>query len=58
MRYFNLKTNHGTETVDQLDVKDFANYREFSKELKRLASEYRTAGMNVYTSQRCTSDWK
>lgn len=52
MRYLNLKTAYGTETVDQLDPKDFQTRREFRQELKRLVNEYHIAGMNVYISQR------
>jgi len=51
-RYINLKTNHGTETVDQLDRQDFSTYAEFKKELNRLLKEYRLSGMAVYISQR------
>ena len=56
--YFNLKTNYGVETVDELSQSDFNSYREFRKELNRLISEYHMAGMAVYSSQRCTNDWK
>lgn len=52
MRYFNLKTSYGTETVDQLSQSDFKTYREFRKELKRLLNEYHISGINVYISQR------
>jgi len=52
IRYINLKTNQGTETVDQLDRQDFSTYAEFKKELNRLLKEYRLSGMAVYISQR------
>jgi len=52
MKYLNMKTNYGVETVDQLDPKDFKTFREFRQELRRLISEYRLAGMAVYSSQR------
>lgn len=58
MKYLNMKTNYGIETIDELDPKDFGSYREFRTELKRLVGEYHLAGMPVYTSQRCTKDWK
>ncbi len=58
MRYFNLKTNQGTETVDQLEQKEFKTYKEYRKELNRLIQEYRLAGMNVYISSRSTKDWR
>ena len=57
-KYFNMKSNYGVETVDQLDSKDFNTYKEFREELIRLREEYRLAGMDVYTSQRCTNEWK
>lgn len=58
VRYLNMVTSYGVETVDQLEQKDFNSYREFKAELKRLINEYRLAGMPVYSSQRCTKDWK
>lgn len=58
IRYLNLKTVYGVETVDELDQKDFPTYREFRKELNRLIGEYRLAGMQVYSSQRCTKEWR
>ena len=56
-----MKTRFGTETVDELDRKDFKGvhgFSEFRKEKRRLVEEYRMAGMNVYSSSRCTRDWK
>jgi len=58
MTYYNIKTNHGIETVDELDPKDFASRREFLKERKRLRKEYWVAGIEVYTSARPTRDWR
>ena len=52
MRYFNIKTSLGVETVDQLERKDFGTYKEYTDELRRLKSEYHLCGMNVYLSQR------
>lgn len=57
MRYFNLNTIYGVETIDEISPKDFESYKEFKKELNRLIKEYRIAGMNIYVSQRCTNDW-
>lgn len=57
-KYLNLKTVYGVETVDELNENDFTSFREFTKEVKRLCNEYRIAGMNVYTSIRCTKDWR
>tara|TARA_R110002167_G_scaffold187969_4_gene389355 strand:- start:249 stop:425 length:177 start_codon:yes stop_codon:yes gene_type:complete len=58
MIYFNMKTQYGVETVDELDRKDFSGDRAFRVEARRLVSEYHLAGMNVYRSQRCTKEWK
>jgi hypothetical protein len=58
MIYINLKSCYGVETVDQLSKKDFSSYKDFIKELKRLLYEYHLAGMAVYSSSRCTKDWK
>jgi len=57
-KYFNMKTNYGIETVDQIDREDFKTYKEFNMELSRLVSEYRMAGMDVYISRKCTKEWK
>ena len=58
MTYLNVKTNYGIETVDQLNRKDFILYRDYCNELRRLKNEYRLCGLNVYTSQRSTNEWK
>jgi hypothetical protein len=56
--YLNMRTNYGTETVDQVCREDWPTYRDFKKEVNSLIYNYRLAGMQVYTSQRCTKDWK
>jgi len=56
--YFNIKTNYGVETVDQISDNDFASYKEFIAEKKRLLKEYHLSGMNVYLSFRCTKEWR
>lgn len=58
MKYFNIKTEYGVETIDELNPKDFYSYINFNKELKRLKNEYHLAGINVYISQRACKDWK
>lgn len=57
MKYFNIKTSYGVETIDQLDAKDFNSYSEYIKELRRLKNEYKLAGINVYLSQKATKEW-
>ena len=56
--YFNMKTSYGTETVDELSKEDFETWKDFYREVRRLVLEYHICGMNVYTSKRCTKDWK
>lgn len=56
-RYFNIRTNYGVETIDQLFRSDFNSDKEYRAEIVRLKKEYRFAGMNVYTSQRCDKTW-
>ena len=58
MKYFNIKSVYGVETVDQIDRKDFGSYKEYRAELKNMLSGYRESGMAVYLSQRCTNDWR
>ena len=57
MRYLNIKTNFGTETVDEVNPTEFPNYSEFCKELRRLLSEYKLAGMDVYSSNKACKHW-
>lgn len=56
-KYLNMKSVYGVETVDELDSKDFPTLKEFRKEKSRLLTEYRIAGMAVYSSQRCDKTW-
>lgn len=53
IKYLNIKTQYGVETVDQLDRKDFESGKSFKVELKRLVNEYAIGGVQVYVSQRC-----
>jgi hypothetical protein len=57
MKYFNLKTTHGVETVDQININDFKTWQEYKLELRRLIQEYRICGMDVYISQRACKDY-
>ncbi len=58
MIYLNLKKSEGVETIDELNKKDFDSTKDFRTELRRLAKEYRLAGMQVYISQRSTKEWR
>ena len=57
IRYLNFKSIYGTETVDQLDSRDFSFFKEYRKELQRMVKEYRISGVDVYISQRSAKDW-
>tara|TARA_R110000822_G_scaffold29350_2_gene86471 strand:- start:413 stop:616 length:204 start_codon:yes stop_codon:yes gene_type:complete len=47
-----MKTKYGIETVDQLERKDFATFREYRRELKSMVDNYHLCNMPVYKSQR------
>jgi len=55
--YLNLKTSHGTETVDEFEREKDQSPLEFRKYVNQMVKEYHIAGMNVYKSSRCTKDW-
>jgi|TARA_R110000823_G_scaffold286867_1_gene405190 hypothetical protein len=59
--YLNTKTAQGIETVDEFtqgsdDAPESA--RDFYKYVREMKREYNIAGINVYSSKRCTNDWK
>lgn len=60
MQYLNMRTSQGVETIDELDRKDFATFREFRKEGARLLNEYQLAfhGAQMYWSSRPCKNWK
>ena len=58
MKYYNMKSSYGIETIDEINIKDYIFYKEYRAELIRLRNEYRLAGMNVYISSRSTRDWR
>ena len=57
MIYLNMRTQQGTETIDQLDRKDFATIKEYKRELKSMVDNYRACNMPVYKSQRACKEW-
>ncbi len=57
VKYLNLKSIWGTETVDEVRQEEFKTYREYVKEYKRLLCCYRECGQSVYLSQRACKDW-
>lgn len=52
MRYINVKTSEGTETIDEFESRF---------EAREMLTEYRMAGdfyAGAYISARCTNDWR
>jgi len=59
IKYINMNSGQGVETIDQLSLDDFTNMKELKTECRRLVSEYRIAGYgNVYISSRSTKQWR
>ena len=56
--YLNMRSSYGVETVDQICTSDFPTRKEYLKELRSMIENYHLCGMPVYTSSRCTKDWK
>ena len=59
--YLNTKQYGEVETVDQFTMGSEnapGNYRDFKKYVNEMVSNYNLSGQNVYTSKRCTNDWK
>jgi len=57
MIYLNMRTQQGTETIDQIDRKDFATFKEYKRELKSMVDNYHLCNMPVYKSQRACKDY-
>ncbi len=56
--YLNLKTSQGRETVDEFKCEEGQSSVDYRKYVRSMVSEYRLAGMNVYTSSRMCANWK
>lgn len=56
--FLNWKSSYGRETVDELSEQDFATWKEYRAEIRRLCGEYAMAGMAVYPSSRACANWK
>jgi hypothetical protein len=56
--YLNMKSQYGTETVDEFSREENQSPKEFRLYVNEMAKEYRMAGMDVYKSSRCTKDWR
>ena len=57
VKYINMISNYGTETIDELDSNNFEYRHEFRAELKRLLAEYRMSGHNAWISSRACKEW-
>lgn len=55
IKYLNTKIYGKTETIDQLDSKDFINIIEYKKARMHLLNEYRIAGYGspYWSSRKC-----
>ncbi len=56
--YINMRSKYGIETIDEVNSIEFPDKKEFRKEVRSMIVNYGQCGMPVYTSQRCTKDWK
>lgn len=51
MKYFNIKTSNGIETIDSVDRNDYRNFNEYKKAVNALLKEYRTAYQKTWYSR-------
>ena len=59
IRYINVKTAQGVETIDEFDSADFPDSKAFRAEVRRCLAEYKTIyGSSVWSSSRSTKDWR
>lgn len=58
IRYINMRGPYGIETVDEVREVEHKDSRAYRKEINNVLRGYREAGAQVYSSQRCTNDWK
>ena len=56
--YINMKSSYGVETIDEVSTEQFPDRKEFRKEVRSMVANYHQCGMPVYTSRRCTKEWK
>lgn len=58
--YINWAHAGKTETVDEVDSKEFPSAKAFRHEVARLVQEYQMAFRlgSVYSSARSTKDWQ
>jgi len=56
IRYLNIKTKHGVETLETINRKDFQTYSDFVQEIKNLKHNYALMGYRLYTSQKASNN--
>lgn len=56
--YLNMKTAEGIETVDEFTIEEGQKRSEFNAYVRKMIGEYHLSGMSVYSSIRCTKEWK
>lgn len=56
--YLNIRSNYGTETVDEFTIDNGQSKRDFRKHVNEMNREYHKAGIDTYKSRRSTNDWK
>ena len=58
IRYINVRTNYGIETVSEFNSEDHTGKRPFYKYVRDMVKEYNMTMPGHYISQRCTNDWR
>ena len=58
MKYINIKSKHGIETIDSFTTNNKQEKTEFKRCLNEYKLVYSGTDINVYASQRCTKDWR
>ena len=56
--YINQKTTQGVETLYEINSNDYKTLRDFRKSIREDIENYAEAGEFVYSSSRCTKDYK
>ncbi|WNA15667.1 hypothetical protein XaC1_24 [Xanthomonas phage XaC1] len=58
-RYINAKSGSVTETIEELDSKDFASMNDFKNTLATRVGSHRMTlkSFKVYVSSRCDKSW-
>jgi hypothetical protein len=57
VKYINIKTDFGIETIDEIRLQEFKTRIDYIKEYKRLLNEYRLNGLNAWLSRRACKNW-